>query len=309
MNYSYEKSATTYILTNFNAIYDVKDIYKGFLNFRLPNASMNINFKLYCLVTICCSIFISELNAQSNPNFTSYKELEGVSISNIIADKNGQIWIASSNAGLMRYNGYDFKKFTHDLKDTNSIKTNFIYKLQEDIWNNIWISSVDRELIRYNPVTKAFKKYKYEHLVTRKKLEMAPPIYDFCTIGNKLLIAVSFDAPLEKSILTYDEEKDAISVFAPKSVHPDYSYVFFANHRSQSIIMGQDAQLYLLQFPDSIRKISAQDELQQLSNQSLFSDAAYDSKNKLWIVNKNAELIVFDDISKSPDYKDRKSVV
>ena len=49
-----------------------------------------------------------------------------------MADKSGQIWMATDNNGLMRYDGYEFKKYSYDPSDSTSIKGIGIIKLYED---------------------------------------------------------------------------------------------------------------------------------------------------------------------------------
>lgn len=261
-------------------------------------------FILSFISTACAHFFAQKspgFSNESSLNFTAYPELNGVQVGNIIADKNGQIWIASGNNGLYRYNGYEFKKFSYDIKDTASIKSNNIARVFEDQWKKIWISSpIDGVLTRYDPVSNKFKKYNYKHLLTRKGLDKISLIYDMSVLRGQLLFTGAYDAPMEKSIFIYDPLGDSIKIFAPGSAHPDYSYIFLPDQNGHALIIGQDAQLYGLHLPDSIYRLDASIPIQNMANQSLFFVAKYDSQNRLVVANNKAELLVFDNALKLP---------
>jgi ligand-binding sensor domain-containing protein len=68
-----------------------------------------------------------------------------VSISSILEDKHGNIWVATMGEGVYRYDGIAFKNFT--VKD--SLLTNVIYSILEDKDGNIWFGTTDGAT-RYN---------------------------------------------------------------------------------------------------------------------------------------------------------------
>lgn len=64
--------------------------------------------------------------AQSNPKLERITVVEGLSqgyISDILQDQDGFIWFGTRN-GLNRYDGREFKVFTHNLFDPYSISNN-----------------------------------------------------------------------------------------------------------------------------------------------------------------------------------------
>ncbi|MBP7923353.1 MAG: hypothetical protein KBD41_00590 [Saprospiraceae bacterium] len=258
------------------------------------------------LILISFSLFLlngTPLFSQNSSNAILLKETEGVVISDIMADKSGQIWMATDNNGLMRYDGYEFKKYSYDPSDSTSIKGIGIIKLYEDAQKKMWLSTFDGELIRYDPVAKKFKKYNYQSLIGKKYLEPYVHIVDICTIADKLLFAVESNAPLIKSILEYDVKNDRFEIFAPGSKHPDYSYKFENNTVGHTLLIGQDAQIYELETSrDTIWKLPYCD-LQQLSNQTLLGDGKYDHQNNFWILAHNPELFEFKDVHQAPTKK------
>lgn len=58
----------------------------------------------------------------------------------ILQDKEGFLWVATKN-GLNRYDGYDFKVFTNDPYNINTLSGNTILKLFEDSKGRIWIGT------------------------------------------------------------------------------------------------------------------------------------------------------------------------
>jgi signal transduction histidine kinase/ligand-binding sensor domain-containing protein/DNA-binding response OmpR family regulator len=91
---------------------------------------------LWCIATA--------LWAQSNQyQFTRIGIEQGLShyqINCIHKDRKGFMWFGSQS-GLNRYDGYQFKVFHHDLRDSNSLYNNYITSLLEDPEGRIWVNT------------------------------------------------------------------------------------------------------------------------------------------------------------------------
>jgi len=77
------------------------------------------------------TVSIPILNTQEELHFDEIKFSNGASVTDVITyveDINGFMWFGSRN-GLMRYDGHDFKIFTHDRKNKNSLVSNYIWSL------------------------------------------------------------------------------------------------------------------------------------------------------------------------------------
>ncbi|MEM9686720.1 MAG: two-component regulator propeller domain-containing protein, partial [Bacteroidota bacterium] len=75
-------------------------------------------------------------------NFVNIKE--GISkraVSSIIRDHYGFTWIGTSGAGLHRYDGINYKAYTYDWKDENSINSDLVYCIYLDGKNRLWIGT------------------------------------------------------------------------------------------------------------------------------------------------------------------------
>ncbi len=68
-----------------------------------------------------------------------------VSISSIVEDKHGNIWVATMGEGVYRYDGIAFKNFTV----TDGLLTNVVCTILEDKEGNIWFGTTNGAS-RYN---------------------------------------------------------------------------------------------------------------------------------------------------------------
>jgi signal transduction histidine kinase/ligand-binding sensor domain-containing protein len=115
------------------------------------------------ILLISFQLFFSLANAQlKSSNFTAYPDLEGVSVNDVITDRMGNVWIATSN-GLVRYDGYEYKRFYPDPNDPKTMGSILTIRLFEDKKGHIWIGCIDL-LSEYNPDTKSFKNYNFSKL-------------------------------------------------------------------------------------------------------------------------------------------------
>ncbi|MDB4900741.1 MAG: response regulator [Mucilaginibacter sp.] len=114
--------------------------------------------------TICLLVVSSCLFAQKQQlHFDHLGTANGLSELNpnaILQDSHGFIWIAT-NDGLNRYDGYKFKIYRNDIKDTTSVGNNYIQDIKEDKDGNIWIASVGNGLNKFDRKTNRF--YRYIH--------------------------------------------------------------------------------------------------------------------------------------------------
>jgi signal transduction histidine kinase/DNA-binding response OmpR family regulator/ligand-binding sensor domain-containing protein len=97
--------------------------------------------------------------------FDENNGIEVGTISDIVVDKNGFLWI-SGNHGLQRFDGYRFKTFINDPMDSLSLLCNNIYDLlYEEEKNQLWISTWGFEsgVSVLNLETEKFKNYPKEN--------------------------------------------------------------------------------------------------------------------------------------------------
>ncbi|AOW10378.1 sensor histidine kinase [Flavobacterium gilvum] len=122
---------------------------------------------LFIILLFSFQVFYSSVFAQINSkNFTTYPELGGTTINDIITDRQGVVWIATSN-GLVQYDGYEYKHYDVDPKDPKKMGSILTQKLYEAHDGHIWIGCTDL-LSEYDPVTQTFKNYNFLKLTDFK---------------------------------------------------------------------------------------------------------------------------------------------
>ena len=76
--------------------------------------------------------------------FETYSVKEGLSQSSsrvIYQDKLGYIWVGTQS-GINRFDGYEFKQYNHDIKNSLSRANGWIQEIREDAQGNLWTSDV-----------------------------------------------------------------------------------------------------------------------------------------------------------------------
>lgn len=91
-------------------------------------------------------------------NFLRVKEMDGVSIQDIVEDTDGNIWIATFQKGLYRYNPVkkQWRNFLHNLTDDNSLSYNKTTSVFEDSKKRIWITTQGGGFCLFNKKEETF---------------------------------------------------------------------------------------------------------------------------------------------------------
>ena len=88
------------------------------------------------------------------------EDINQTTISTIIKDNDGMLWLGSAGDGVFKYNSLDFKTYKKEaISNVNSLNSSFIHTLLMDNHNNIWagtqegINIYDRELDKFNSIS------------------------------------------------------------------------------------------------------------------------------------------------------------
>jgi len=82
-------------------------------------------------------------------------------VTSLIQDQQGFLWIGTQH-GLVRYDGYYFKKFNYSANDPNSISGDYIQTLWLDNQGKIWIGTASDGISIYDPITNIFQHIKHD---------------------------------------------------------------------------------------------------------------------------------------------------
>lgn len=94
--------------------------------------------------------------------FSNYPIEKGLSqsvVNCLFQDSRGYIWVGTQN-GLNRFDGYNFKVYSYEPADSNSISNSWIYSIDEDRDGNLWIGTKNG-LNRWGRNEKRFTQLKY----------------------------------------------------------------------------------------------------------------------------------------------------
>ena len=101
---------------------------------------MGFKFYLSLMLFGCLHQLVRAQNDQYK--FSHLDVTNGLSdnhINCIFKDSKGYMWFGATAGGLSRYDGYKFKIFKHDAKDSCSLGENYIAHIYEGPDNKLWI--------------------------------------------------------------------------------------------------------------------------------------------------------------------------
>ena len=112
---------------------------------------------VFCFLLFC----INALHAQE-PRFNQVIKNSVGQIFDMVQDKQGFLWIATQNQGLKRYDGINFKTYTNDPRNSNSLASGAIFRLFVDSENILWMGMMGSGLEKFDPVTNTFTHFRHD---------------------------------------------------------------------------------------------------------------------------------------------------
>jgi len=80
------------------------------------------------------------------------------SITALAQDSHGVFWIGTL-AGLIRYDGYRFRRFTHDAADPGSLNGDNIRAIETDADGSLWVACEDQGIAHFDPASGRFTRF------------------------------------------------------------------------------------------------------------------------------------------------------
>ena len=123
----------------------------------------NLKYNIFLVIYISLISIIYSQN-QNNYDFIPLSDdINQTTISSIIKDDDGMLWLGSSGDGVFKYNSLDFEIYKKEaINNENSLNSSFIHTLLKDKNNNIWagtqegLNVYNRDKDKFRSVT--FKK-------------------------------------------------------------------------------------------------------------------------------------------------------
>ena len=238
---------------------------------------IKFNKKLKKILTIVCiisfmNISTSYANIIENFNFKNITIEDGLSqstVKTIYQDIKGYIWVGT-DAGLNRYNGYEFKQYKHDEYNKNSISHNYIIDITEDKNGHIWVSTISG-LTRIDTDKDEIKNY-YSEKDNGNLLDSNR--WRLLTTKEGKLIVFGING-----VNLYDEEKDTFNSIALKENNLNTAVIYSEEEDSNGHIwVGTDKGLVELDKNLNLIK-SYEDTIGEVEVYNIYDDL----KGNLWV--------------------------
>jgi signal transduction histidine kinase/streptogramin lyase len=191
------------------------------------------------ILTIVLSVpAVSQLNTN---NLSVYSDLEGANINDVMSDRMGNVWMATGN-GLVRFDGYEYKRFYPDPNDSTTLGSILTYRLFEDRLGNIWTGCMGI-VSEYNPRTNSFKNYDFTGL-TDFPIYSQPTIAAFVSDSSGRIyfgVASVLGFISTHTLLYREKNEDEIKRFEyPDSLKIQNIYHFTADSRGTVWFMAEN---------------------------------------------------------------------
>ena len=218
------------------------------------------------------NISTSYANIIENFNFKNITIEDGLSqstVKTIYQDIKGYIWVGT-DAGLNRYNGYEFKQYKHDEYNKNSISHNYIIDITEDKNGHIWVSTISG-LTRIDTDKDEIKNY-YSEKDNGNLLDSNR--WRLLTTKEGKLIVFGING-----VNLYDEEKDTFNSIALKENNLNTAVIYSEEEDSNGHIwVGTDKGLVELDKNLNLIK-SYEDTIGEVEVYNIYDDL----KGNLWV--------------------------
>ncbi len=173
---------------------------------------MPLSYKVIVL-SLVLFLLVFQVNAKSHQTYFFEKvgteeEIPSVGILDLHEDKDGLLWLATQ-AGLVRYDGYQFLRFFPEPHKPDSLKDELVYMIAEDSQERLYLGHHSNGFSVFNK-----KNSQFTHYNTNTKIKTSHnKVYSIVPLHTQeILIATS------GSIDIFNPEKEIITSFMPKGV-------------------------------------------------------------------------------------------
>jgi signal transduction histidine kinase/ligand-binding sensor domain-containing protein len=230
-------------------------------------------------ILIFISVFTVSVRAQLNPvNLMQITETEGAVVFDVLADRTGNIWMATYN-GLIRYDGYEIKRFHPDPNDSNTIAEMLTFCLFEDRSGKIWIGCMGYVSV-YNPETKSFINYSFSSLTDFPEYSQ-PLAWTISEDNNGRVyfgILSNFGVTASHALIYFDEKESVLKRFE----NPDnliVNNVFSSTtDPSGNVWILSDSSIFKIDIAHHIQRVN------KPANVAYLNSILSDNTGKIWMM-------------------------
>ena len=200
--------------------------------------------KLLTVIIIALGAVTTSAALLPDAKFRRLDTRDGLSNSQVncvLRDSRGFVWMGTSY-GLNRYDGYRFKTFYANMRDTTTLRDNYIGMIYEAYDGKLWVK-LGMSYCIYNPVTESF-----ERNVSRE-------LSKYGIVGNVEQLYIDarknyWVKLYEKGIVYYNpktkRKHEFKTGYGPQELNPDMGISTFADLGTSLVIVTYDGQLICL---------------------------------------------------------------
>lgn len=198
-------------------------------------------------------------------------------VNSIFRDSKGFLWFGTMS-GLNRYDGYTFKVFKHDLRDSTSINDDNVTRIYEGPGKKLWVETSSGWNI-FDPATERFDRRAAQHLA-----KLSLPAASITQIvkdrkGNYWFVLAS-------GVFKYDAASGrAVPVYRPpdsKGTQPSIT-AFGEDAQGNFWLVHNDGLLIRMDGQDHTRLFKTDLLAKAMNNEILTYSLFIDQENELWI--------------------------
>lgn len=173
-------------------------------------------------MSIFTLLLTQSLNSQIRPfPFVNYGINDGISNSAILSihqDRLGYLWFTSED-GLNRFDGYNFKVYRHIIDDSSSLFQSWTNLIIEDKTRELWFFHQFAGVSKYNFETDSFKRLKFEDSEKTKSI-----IYDkeknvIWFLTNKSFYSIDCSNNSHKLIVKSEEKEFIVAALSDEKIY------------------------------------------------------------------------------------------
>src|ERR1700679_2080717 len=86
---------------------------------------------------------------------------DGLSMSSILQDSQGYIWLATE-AGLNRYDGYTVRQFRRERGNEHGLASDYVWSIAEDAQGDLWLATEGGGVARWDRRTETFQQFRHD---------------------------------------------------------------------------------------------------------------------------------------------------
>jgi len=251
---------------------------------------MHLSLVLCCLAPLLGNADDSRsLNIEFKPSAFS-KDLTQQTVGQTFQDSRGVLWFVTQE-GLNKYNGHELENYRFSTIDPQSISTDYITGIAEDVEGDLWISTLGGGLNRYNPITNNFSALYFS--ASNLNTPLSNNIYTVFADSSGLIWL-----GYENGFSTFNPKEHTFRHFTQGATdQPHLGIVEYFAQTSQGTIWAATAQNGLMEIDQFTHKVISHNT-KEGSNNPAISDSIFriiaDRNDRLWILSEKNGVELYD---------------